>query len=236
MAKVGILVHCRQLETENWEELVFGDPTNDKLGDQATLARVLLTLCADDDVACIVFGRGPSHKDGMNEAEYTKKYLLDNFDRLSLFPSLTPLFDKVGSEGREVLRQKMAAVMATEEVYNTTAEIAAASAIFNDHGVQKVIQICAATHAPRCLKEQLVAREKGLVDHAQLWMTVATDVGYKGTTAKDVFVVEPLHRVDQPMTHFKPTLHEAIAPYYSLPEEDKKAFNRLVADFMQARK
>lgn len=236
MTKIGILVHCRHLETENWEELVFGMPSVDILGDQATLARVLLTLGADEDIACIVFGRGPSFRDGLNEAEYAKKYLHDNFDRLQQFPTLHPLFAKLDGKGRESLRRTMESAVITDEILNTVTEIAAGAAIFNKHDVEKVVQICAATHASRCIKEQCVAREQGLIDPRQLWMTVATGASYKGASPKDVFVVEPLHRTDYAMTHFRPALYQAIAPYYSLSDDDKQSFNRLVDEFMRTRK
>lgn len=236
MPKIGILVHCRHLATENWQELVFGTPSADILGDQATLARVLLTLGADDHVACVVFGRGPSFKDGLNEAEYAKKYLHDNFDRLQQFPTLQPLFANLDTSGVDTLKRTMESAIITDEILNTVAEIAAGAEIFNKHGVQKVIQICAATHASRCIKEQLVARQRGLIDPNQLWMTVATGASYQDASPSDVFVVEPLHRSDQPMTHFRPALYQAIAPYYSLSSDDQQAFNHLVDDFMQAHK
>lgn len=229
-------MHCRHLETENWEELVFGTPEKDILGDQATLARVLLTMSSGDAVACVVFGRGPSRRDGLNEAEYAKKYLHDNFNRLSSFPTLQPLINSLSGDQYGALRRTMESAIVTEEIRNTVTEIAAASKIFNQHKVQKVVQICAATHAPRCIKEQMVAREGGLIAPDQLWMTVPTGASYKGSSPSDVFVVEPLHRTDYPITHFRPALHKAIAPYYTLPDDDKKEFNQLVDDFMQSRK
>ncbi len=72
MTKVGILVHCRHLETDDWEELVFGIPEEDKLGDDAALARAILTLGSDEELACSVIGCGRSRRGSLNEGEYSK--------------------------------------------------------------------------------------------------------------------------------------------------------------------
>ncbi|TNY36157.1 hypothetical protein [Thermomonospora catenispora] len=232
MTKVGILVHSRNLATHAWEDLVFGRPERNQLGDHATLARVVLTLEPSEELTCIVFGRGTSWRDGLNEGDYSKKFLLDNLDRLREFPALAPLLARCDAVGLEAFRRHMESVIVTAEVRNTVEEIEAAAAIFAERGVAKVVQIAAASHAARCVKEQAVARACGRIGADQMWFTVATDMAYHGTGPQDVVVLEPLHRRDQPMTRVRPGLAEAIAPYFQLPDEDKKAFIALVADFM----
>lgn len=236
MTKVGILVHCRHLETDGWVELVFGDPTNDKLGDQSTLLRVLLTLEPTEDVACIVFGRGPSVKDGLNEGEYPKKFLLDNLDRMKEFPRLSPLLEKLSPNEYQKLRTLLEQIIVTDEIKNTVAEVEAASNIFTEHGVQKVVQIAAASHVSRCIKEQAVARSHGKINKAQQWFTVATEMTYHNTLPEDVCIIEPLHRRDQPMTYVRPGMSEVMKPYPFLPDDDKKQLITLVKNFMDARK
>jgi hypothetical protein len=163
MTKVGILVHCRHLETVAWEELVYGIPAEDKLGDLATLARVVLTL-------------------------------------------------------------------------EPTEKVETAAKLFAEKGVEKVVQICAASHASRCIKEQAVARSHGAISKNQLWQTVTTDMTYHNTKPEDIAVIEPLHRRDQPMTFVRPGFSEVIAPYFFLPDADKKELIQMVADFMTSRK
>lgn len=234
MTTVGIMVHCRSLTTKAWEELVFGRPESGLLGDHATLARVVLTLAPDDDLACIVFGRGTSWRGGLDEGAYSKRFLLDNLDRLSEFAVLAPLLARAGDDGRlAAFRRAMESVVVTAEVRDSVEEIEAAAAVLAAHGVEKVIQIAAASHAPRCVKERAAARARGRIAAGQLWFTVATDVPYHGTGPEDVVVVEPLHRRDQPMTHVRPGLAEVIAPYFGLPDEDKKEFIALVQEFME---
>ena len=236
MTKVGILVHCRHLETIGWEELVFGSPKNDTLGDAAMLVRALLALEPTEELACVVVGCGPSWKDGLNEGEYTKRFWAENFDRLYEFERLKPHLEFLTRERVTWLRSVMENIIVTPEIKNTVAEVETAAAIFADQNVQKVVQICAASHAPRCIKEQAVARSRGHIDRNQLWQTVATEASYADTRPEDVAVIEPLHRRDQPMTFVRPGLSEVIAPYFFLPDDDKKEFVEMVERFMAAKK
>ena len=236
MTKVGILVHCRHLETVAWEELVLGIPKEDRLGDLAMLARVVLKLEPTEELASIVIGCGPSWKDGLNEGEYTKQFLLDNLENLRSFPRLKPLFDKLSSGQLQAFQKAMQDIIVTHEIKNTVAEVETSAKLFAEKGVEKVVQICAASHASRCIKEQAVARSRGAIDKNQLWQTVATDMAYHDTKPEDVAVIEPLHRRDQPMTFVRPGFSEVIAPYFFLPDADKKDLVKLVADFMASRK
>lgn len=236
MTKVGILVHCRHLETVAWEELVYGIPAEDKLGDLAVLARVILTLEPTEEVACIVIGRGPSWKDGLDEGEYTKQFLLAHLRNLRDFPRLKPFLDKLSSEQMQAFEKLAEEIIITPEIKNTVAEVETAAKLFAEKGVEKVVQICAASHASRCIKEQAVARSHGAINKNQLWQTVASDIAYHDTKPEDVAVIEPLHRRDQPMTFVRPGFSEVIAPYFFLPDADKKELVKLVADFMATRK
>lgn len=232
MTKVGILVHCRHLETVAWEELVYGIPAEDKLGDLSTLARVVLTLEPTEELASIVIGCGPSWKDGLNEGEYTKQFLLDNLESLRNFSRLKPLFDKLNAGQLQAFKKAMQAIIVTHEIKNTVAEVETASKIFAEKEVQKVVQICAASHASRCIKEQAVARSHGTISKNQLWQTIATDMSYHNTKPEDVAVIEPMHLRNQPMASVRPGLSEVIAPYFFLPDEDKKEFVKVVEEFM----
>lgn len=235
MTNVGILIHCRNLSTIAWEDLVFGQPEQGKLGDHATLARILLTLSVGEQVTHIVIGRGPSERDGLDEGEYSKKFLLDNFNRLDEFELLRPLLARLNDTERAALRAALESTILTTRIANTSEEVAAAAKLFNEAGVDRVIQISAASHAPRCLKEQAVLRAKGVIKNAQLWQVVATDMCYYNTKPEDVCVIEPLHRLDQPLTYVRPGLSEVIAPYFSLDDEEKKVFISTVNEFMATR-
>jgi hypothetical protein len=130
----------------------------------------------------------------------------------------------------------MEQIIVTPEIKNTVAEVETAAKIFADCGASKVVQICAASHAPRCIKEQSVARSHGTISKDQLWHTVATDMCYHDTKPEDICVIEPSHRRDQPITFLRPGLSEVMAPYFFLPDEDKKEFVKTVEEFMATRK
>lgn len=233
--KVGILLHSRHLETEAWEDLVLGRPRDDRLGDAATLAREVLTLSHDHELSCIVMGSGFSQRDGISEGEYTKRFFLANLARLEEFPRLRPLLARLSGPQRAAFQQSVRDSIIMPRAGNTVSELETAAGIFAAHGVHRVLQVTAASHAPRCLREQTVARAYGLIATEQQWYTVATDMAYWGTRPEDVCVIEPLHRRDQPMTFVRPGLSEVIAPYFFLPDTDKKAFVTMVAEFMAAR-
>jgi hypothetical protein len=235
MSKIGILVHCRNLSTIAWEEMVYGLPEEEKLGDLATLVRVILTLAPDDEVTEIIVGRGPSQRDGLDEGDYTKKFFINKLDTLGEFETLQPLLNSLGDDGRLRLRALIENITVSDPIISTLDEMVKAAAIFNESGVDKVIQISAASHAPRCVKEQTVLREKGVISNSQLWFSVATDITYHNTKPGDVCVIEPLHRLDQPLTSVRPGLSEVIAPYFAFNDDDKKAFIKAVNEFMTTR-
>ena len=235
MTKIGILVHCRNLSTIAWEEMVYGIPEEGKLGDLATLVRVLLTLPDDEEVASIIIGRGPSVRDELDEGDYTKKFFTENLDKLKEFKLLEPLLNNLSENKRANLRTSIENIVLTKPIISTKEEIIEAAGIFNDADVDKVIEIAAASHAPRCLKEQTVLRAKGVINDTQLWMCVATDITYHDTKPEDVCVIEPLHRRDQPLTFVRPGLSEVIAPYFSFDDENKKDFIKVVEEFMTTR-
>lgn len=235
MTKIGILVHSRNLSTIAWEEMVYGLPEENKLGDLATLARVIATLANGEEVVRIVIGRGPSMRDGLDEGDYTKKFFIDNLDRLNEFELLRPLLDRLSDDKRQALCMSIENMVVTDSVISTYEEMTKAAEIFNDTKVDKVVQIGSASHAPRCLKEEAVLRASGVIDNTQLWFSVATDITYHNTKPGDVCVIEPLHRRDQPLTSVRPGLSEVIAPYFSFNDEDKKAFIKAVDEFMTTR-
>jgi hypothetical protein len=235
MTKVGILVHCRNLNTIAWEDLVFGVPAEGKLGDNATLARALLALAENEEVVSIIIGRGPSMRDGLDEGEYSKKFLIDTIDELEKFEVLKPLLAKLSDEERTSFRQLLESTVLTPPIGNTHEELIEAAKIFNEAGVDKVIEISAGSHAPRCQKEQNVLRSQGVIKNNQMWYLLATDMAYHDTKPEDVCVIEPLHRLDQPLTFVRPGLSEVIAPYFTFDDEERKVFIKAVHEFMTTR-
>ncbi|MDB5166616.1 MAG: hypothetical protein JWM37_688 [Candidatus Saccharibacteria bacterium] len=226
MTKNGILLHVYHLEAQGWERLVWGDPQADKLGTVTTFAKTLLMIPADEEVRSIVYS-GPSQKDGLTEGQHTKKILVDRVDSLTDFPTLRTLIEKLTSEEYGVFVRRLNELTAGQVIKNTYDEIIHAAEYLNE-GVPaaKVFQIASASHAPRCLHSQLMARQQGVIQGLQPWYVIGSDICFQGTDMRDVIVVEPPHRGDDPLVGFKPTLSEVLKPFFSLDSESQKQFLR----------
>lgn len=131
--KTGILVHGRHLQAEGWEKLVWGVPGEGKLGSLPMMVLIALTV-GIENIGAIVFGTGASEKDGLKEAEYTKRYILENMAKLGQFEKIAfhPHFQ---SRRDLVLLDNMCnAVIPEIRSKNTAEEVANAAEIFKNMG------------------------------------------------------------------------------------------------------
>lgn len=231
MSDAGILMHIRHLETVGWERLVWGVPEEDSLGSLPKVAELLLNEPACEPIVSVVFGCGPSVKDGLSEGEYTKRYLLE---RLSELRAFTRFKDRLDDETLERLRRRLEQVYVTPKIERSIDEVVFAADYFAKQGITRVWQVTAASHAPRCVQIQAAARAAGLIPKAQQWALVADDRSYEGTDPFSTLILEVPHRGDDPMYGFKPALAEVLRDYqYGLSPEDKRKLAYLVEDFMR---
>lgn len=224
--KTGILAHVYHLETKGWEQLVWGDSSQDLLGTLPTLAWLVLTAPVDQPIEAITIGCGPSRKEGMSEAEYTKQFLIDRLEHLRDFSRLRPLLDNLSTAERQHFAQCMQQIIPMQLIARTRDEIAVAASMFADRNTQKVIQVCVASHAPRCVQVQATARLEGAIPKDQQWSVVASDTCFSGAAPADTLVLEPPHRGDDPMLDFRPTLAQTIKPLLYAPPDQKKELIR----------
>jgi len=232
MTKTGILVHVYHLDTTAWEAMVWGRPEQDELGSVTKLVECLLDMPADEQVSAIIYS-GPSQKDGLTEGGYMKQYLLDRFDRLQEFPRLRKRLEQAPEDVRNLLLERIQAIALGPELRNTADEVQFAAKYFRDEQVDRVFQVAAATHAPRCLREQVSARYHGLIDKNQKWYVVASDVNYEGISPDDVIIAEPIHRQDNPLYGFRPAWAEVAKMYPRLSTGNKKELLRRMDANMQ---
>ena len=230
--KTGILLHVYNLLAADWEHIVWGDPVHDALGVGAKLFECMLAELPFNEVAVILYD-GPSHKDGMSEGYYTKKFLLKKLDELDQFPRFRRLLEAMPAEQYQAFRQAVNNIIVGEPIENTRDEIMRATTDFKSIGAIKVIHIAAASHAPRCILYQAQVREEGLIPSDQHWYTVASDTCFAGTHANDTIVIEPPHRADDPLLGLTPTLPQVLRPLYRLPAAGRREFVRLAAIAMQ---
>ncbi len=222
MQKVGYLLHVYNLGCKDWEELVWGVPVKNKLGAGAKLLECLLHEPNDHDVTVILYN-GPSVKDGVREGEYTKQFLLTKLKNLTEFSR----FGQLPQSSLKLLQERAERIIVGKDIRNTLDEIHFAANAFQAESIDRITHIAAASHAPRCIQLQLVARERGWVPVEQQWSTVASDLAFSGTTAADVIVAEPPHRADDPLLGFAPTLPQVLAPFYKLSAAQQQKFLRL---------
>lgn len=228
----GVLLHVYHLETKNWKELVWGDPASDKLGTAAKFAEVLLDIPSDQEVKSVIFS-GPSKKDGLIEGAYTKKFLLERLDSLIEFPTLKKKIESLDSEALRIFKSRVENIESGPIIKNTSEEMQQASEYLRQ--CDRVYQVASASHAPRCLKNQIQARAEGRIPKEQPWYTVPSDTFFCGSTADDVIILEPSHRGDDPMTG-QSGITEALKPYFSLETEKKKELIKTISTFTRTNK
>lgn len=228
MATIGVLLHVYHLGAKNWQQLVWGDPASDKFGSATQFACTLLGIPANHEVRSIIYS-GPSAKDGLTEGAYTKQLLIDRIDRLSDFPSIKERLHNLTQPEVDVFERRIRGLVTGPVITNTLDEVRCAARYFREMGVtEAVYQIAAASHAPRCLQNQLLVRSSGAIPAHQPWYVISSDICFSGTEQKDVLILEPPHRGDDPMTGYTPTLGAAIQPYFAMNAEQKQQFIQAV--------
>lgn len=221
MSRIGILLHTYHVEAVDWEGIVWGDPNaEDTLGTVPKLAEILLGIPVDDEVFSII-GEGPSMRDGVYEGTYTKQFLMARLDELARFPRIQRKLVRLDQGAQQVFWNRIGALVVGPRIDNTAQEVAMAAELFGGQGVDQVIQIAAMTHAPRCVREQGVARMLGIIPLSQPWSTVMSDTNFAGATPADVDVAEPAHRGDDPLRDHSLSWPQTTARYWSLPPRAK---------------
>ena len=230
--KIGFLLHVYHLETTDWEEMVWGNPNQNLLGTGTKLIECLLDTHITDEVVSIVYS-GPSTKDGLTEGAYTKQFILDRLAKLHEFPRLKRRLDVLSPDAYEVFLARVHGLVTGEVIKNTAAELAEGTKFFAEVKVDRVTQIAAATHAPRCLRDQVTARFNGWIPVEQQWQVVASDINYHGVSPYDVVIAEPIHRKDNPLYEYTPSWVSVTKQYPHLSLDNKKKVLPKLNEIMQ---
>lgn len=216
--KTGILCHGRYLQANNWELHQFGDPKNGLVGQ--ILKTMLVAYKSQDPI--IVFGTGASEKDGLKEAEYTIKYMFDNFDAARNFPQFRGV-------DLDSLKRIMKSYSVPElKSKNTLEEIRYAGEIFASYGVEKAIIISNPDHISRCMQlgHQIYQETKN--KSLENLFGAQSEIGYNGTNIITSKIIEMPHRSDDS----SPDLSKYIGNYFKLPVEKKKEFVEVVKNLL----
>lgn len=226
-------MHVNYLQP-GWEEMAWGEPDKGLMGTLPKLVQLILVESPDEPITEIVMYTGPSRKDGLNEGEYSKKFLLDHFDQLKDFPQLIPLLEKMTDKQRQLLKSQLEQNIHTlDQLVNSADEVINAARYFEEHGVTKVYQIAIASHAPRCIQLQALVRYRHQIPPEQFWYTVVAETTFAGTAPNEVIVAEPPHRGDDPAFGIHPSITDLLKQYYTLPYDARQPFLRGVASVLE---
>jgi hypothetical protein len=217
MKQTGILLHVRHIDTEGWERLMWGEPAADRFGYLPMLVWLLLNEPRDEPVTKVLIGRTIGcEKDGLNDAAYTKRFFVERFDQLREFPRLAQRLRALSDTETQRLRKRIENIEEMPELRNTMDEVTVGAKIFAERGIDKVVQLTAANHAPRCIQAQSQARAEGVIAREQIWSVVADDTCFEGANPLTTLILEPPHRGDDPMLGVKPSAPEVLRSYLHL--------------------
>jgi hypothetical protein len=226
--RIGILVHGFNTLAKGWDLTVWGDREHDKMGRIPQALAVLLLfqslissadscnrITAVEDgtkaaVALLLWGSGvPSIQAGKNEGKYTMDIMLERFNLLPCFS----YFSKMSAVEMDKLESLVVGLSDTEDnSSNTVTEIEMAFRRFERIGVNVIILVSSATHAPRCLRDASKILENWKTNYNQddnvlvadrsdcnsnrwsplLFVSPAATC-FEGCYAGDVVIAEPPH-------------------------------------------
>lgn len=222
MSKTGILVHVYHLGATNWHEIIWGNSQSDQLGTMPKFVELLMSLPETTDIASVIYS-GQSSKAGLTEGAYARQYLIDHFEELRTFPRFAKKFNSMSPAAITTLKQWVLELEIGDIIQNTTDEVLHAAKYFG-HDFTTIYQVAAATHAPRCLQNQILVRSRGMINEDQRWIIVPSETFFTPGGIQDVVIIEPSHRGDDAMSTYRPMLGEVIKPYFGLSEDNKKQF------------
>ncbi|MDO8584070.1 MAG: hypothetical protein Q7R83_02730 [bacterium] len=210
MHATAVHIFGRHLEAVDWAKHQFADFETKRLG--AVAKALILAVNADADF--ISLGTGASGREGVPEAEYTRRYALAHLDRLATLPQFN---------GIDIERCRRFLTEACCEItsHNTTEEIAAISQMYLARGVRNVFAVTCPTHAPRCLRDLWEAWNRPEFRHFQdSFALITSDVPFTGSSPKDVAILEPPHRGD----NTSPPFYKLIPRIFKVPSDKRAEF------------
>ncbi len=221
--RTGIHVHGRHLQAVGAEQIMWGEAPN-ALGQLTTALLVLLGL--PDPPVILSIGTGASKKDGLLEAEFWGKYLLENLNRL---PEIKPFQQADVERLRSLLGRIMYLEMTSQ---NTFEEAQVIARLYREREIDEMIVVSAPTHLSRCMLD--VLRVLQAPEYERLRRNVqfrASEVPYSGYGLGDVVVVEPPHRGDDT----SPPFFRLVRRMFRVAAEKKKALyeslDRILEEF-----
>ena len=205
MHDVLILIHGHHLQTDNWEDVVWGDPQNGVLGRVPRALRI----AAEYNNPLLFWGSGGSKQGKFTEAEMSLNLTLQ---RAQEIPELA------GKSEIEVAEYLKSMLHLNTTALNTRQEVHAAAVVCHAQTIPKMILVSSPTHISRCMLDAQKLRADGHMEGIRV-ISEASDVSYDGYTPHDVVVVEPPHRGDIQQVEF----HEIAKRFFQFNEHPELA-------------
>jgi hypothetical protein len=223
--RIGVLVHGYNTMAEGWNTTVWGDVESDRMGriSQAVAVISILKslptspgLCHEDSaedrvgaISSVLWGSGvPSLQMGITEGQFTLGIMRERFKLLRSFS----FFREMADLDFEQLESLVVQISTPQNgTINTVTELESAFSHFEREGVNVVVLVSSAAHAPRCLRdacriledwgtEKSTTSLKGLkaVSHSHrnwrpLLLVSPAPTCFSGSSVRDVIIAEPPH-------------------------------------------
>lgn len=223
--RIGVLVHGYNTMAEGWNTTVWGDVESDRMGriSQAVAVISILKslptspgLCHEDSaedrvgaIASVLWGSGvPSLQMGITEGQFTLGIMRERFKLLRSFS----FFREMADLDFEQLESLVIQISTPQNgTINTVTELESAFSHFEREGVNVVVLVSSAAHAPRCLRdacriledwgtEKSTTSLKGLKavslsyrNWRPLLLVSPAPTCFSGSSVRDVIIAEPPH-------------------------------------------
>jgi len=159
MNDIGILIHGYDLNSHDWEKIVWGNPPN-------SFGRIAkgLQLAIAERARLIYWGSGSSHKQGESEAKYSFLYAVSHAGQLLEF---------TGFDVYEIEAILGYVSCIDEDARSLAEEIERASWACNERGVTKLILVSSPIQATDSLLCVAKLRKEGKIENLEVYVIAA---------------------------------------------------------------
>ena len=195
----GVFIHGQSIESKDWEDVVMGNQADAKLGRLLKAAQVvdliLNSYITDGNlfIQSIMFGSGIQSTPMMKEGQYSREFLLQNFDTLRSFPQFhaSSMNEARFYRLKNILQQ----LSCTDDLsINTATEITSCMEHFQSKKVDVIFLVSSSTHASRCIREACSYLDRlDKREYDPIVCMVPADTSFSGFDASDVIIFEPPH-------------------------------------------
>lgn len=201
---IGILIHGCHLGAKDWEQIVFGFPTE--------LGRVPIGIneAIEKNARLIFWGTGASQTaEGVKESQHTFN--------VTLHTKLKEIADKVQKTPEQLSNYLNKVSFIDVQSKNTAEEISSAFHECQIREIQELILISSPTHILRCHQEACILKKRRGIQLKVL--ALASETCYANSNASDPVIIEPPHRGDLPAIPF----HITARKIFQFLKDEKKA-------------